>query len=146
GGMVQQLIEIGDDLTHRSARRKDTHAREPLQWIEIGRLHCEASARRREEECSLTLERYFATCGRGIEPVLADELRALGAVEVEPGRGGVHFAGERALLYQANLWLRTAIRVLWPILQVHVESPDELYEAVRSLDWTRWLTPDHTLA
>jgi putative N6-adenine-specific DNA methylase len=94
----------------------------------------------------LTLERYFATCGRGIEPILADELRALGAADVELGRGGVHFAGERALLYQANLWLRTAIRVLWPILHAHVESPDELYDAVRSLDWSRWLTPDHTLA
>jgi putative N6-adenine-specific DNA methylase len=94
----------------------------------------------------LTLERYFATCGRGVEPVLADELRALGASDVQPGRGGVHFAGDRALLYQANLWLRTAIRVLWPILEARVESPDELYDAVRSLDWSRWLTPEHTLA
>jgi putative N6-adenine-specific DNA methylase len=94
----------------------------------------------------LALERYFATCGRGIEPVLADELRALGASDVRPGRGGVHFAGDRALLYQANLWLRTAVRVLWPILETHVESPDELYDAVRSLDWSRWLTPEHTLA
>ena len=94
----------------------------------------------------MALERYFATCGRGIEPVLADELRALGASDVRPGRGGVHFAGDRALLYQANLWLRTAVRVLWPILETHVESPDELYDAVRSLDWSRWLTPEHTLA
>jgi putative N6-adenine-specific DNA methylase len=94
----------------------------------------------------LALERYFATCGRGIEPVLADELRALGASDVRPGRGGVHFAGDRALLYQANLWLRTAVRVLRPILETHVESPDELYDAVRSLDWSRWLTPEHTLA
>src|SRR5438552_7323813 len=91
-------------------------------------------------------DRYFATCGRGIEPVLADELRALGGADVQPGRGGVHFAGDMATLYQANLWLRTAIRVLWPILEVHVESPDELYDAVRSLDWSRWLTPEHTLA
>lgn len=94
----------------------------------------------------MPLRRYFATCARGIEPVLADELRALNASAVEPGRGGVHFAGDQALLYQSNLWLRTAIRVLWPILEVHVESPEELYEAVRGLDWSRYLTPDHTLA
>lgn len=94
----------------------------------------------------MTSRRYFATCGRGIEPVLAEELRDLGAEAVEVGRGGVHFAGDQALLYQANLWLRTAIRVLWPILQVHVESPDELYDAVRRLDWSQYLTPDHTLA
>jgi putative N6-adenine-specific DNA methylase len=91
-------------------------------------------------------ERYFATCGRGIEPVLAEELRALKAEDVQPGRGGVHFRGDLALLYQANLWLRTAIRVLRPILEATVRSPDELYEAVRSLDWSHYLTPDHTLA
>lgn len=90
--------------------------------------------------------RYFATCARGIEPVLADELRALGAADVAPGRGGVHFAGDQATLYRANLWLRTAVRVLMPILDVPVHSPDELYEAVRGLDWSEYLTPDHTLA
>jgi putative N6-adenine-specific DNA methylase len=90
--------------------------------------------------------RYFATCGRGIEPVLADELRALGAADVEPGRGGVRFAGDKALLYQANLQLRTAIRVLQPILEADVASPDDLYDAVSSLDWSQYLTPEHTLA
>jgi putative N6-adenine-specific DNA methylase len=90
--------------------------------------------------------RLFATCARGIEPVLADELRTLGAVAVEPGRGGVAFEGDQATLYKANLWLRTAIRVLRPILDVHVESPDELYEAVKGIDWSQYLTPEHTLA
>jgi putative N6-adenine-specific DNA methylase len=93
-----------------------------------------------------TVERFFATCGRGIEPVLADELRALGAADVTPGRGGVHFQGDRATLYLANLWLRTAIRVLRPVLEVRVTSPDELYEAVRQVDWSRYLTPEHTIA
>jgi len=99
-----------------------------------------------ESETLVSGQLYFATCGRGIEPVLAEELRALGAAEVEPGRGGVHFQGDKALLYKANLWLRTAIRVLQPILEATVGSPDELYEAVRSIDWTQYLTPEHTLA
>jgi putative N6-adenine-specific DNA methylase len=90
--------------------------------------------------------RYFATCARGIEAVLASELRDLGAGAIKPGRGGVHFAGDKALLYRANLWLRTAIRVLRPILDAPVTSPDELYDAVRSLDWAEYLTPDHTIA
>ena len=77
----------------------------------------------------MTHQKYFATCARGIEPVLAGELRELGAVDVEPGRGGVHFAGDRALLYRANLWLRTAIRVLQPIL----EAP-----CPRRKSFTRW--------
>jgi putative N6-adenine-specific DNA methylase len=90
--------------------------------------------------------RYFATCARGLEPVLAGELRDLGAADVEPGRGGVHFRGDRALLYRANLWLRTAVRVLWPVLEAHIESPEELYDAVRGVDWSQYLTPEHTLA
>jgi putative N6-adenine-specific DNA methylase len=90
--------------------------------------------------------RFFATCARGLEPVLAEELRGLGAQSVEPGRGGVAFAGDKELLYRANLWLRTAIRVLVPILEATVTSPDELYEAVRSVDWSQYLTPEHTLA
>ena len=88
----------------------------------------------------------FATCGRGIEPMLAGELRDLGAADVEPGRGGVRFAGDKATLYRANLWLRTAVRVLVPILEATVTSADELYEAVQTLDWSRYLTPGHTLA
>ncbi len=94
----------------------------------------------------MTQDRYFATCGRGVETVLADELRALGAAEVAPGRGGVAFAGDLALLYRACLWLRTAIRVLRPVLEADVQSPDDLYEIVRANDWSRYLTPEHTLA
>jgi putative N6-adenine-specific DNA methylase len=89
---------------------------------------------------------FFATCGRGIEPALAGELRELGALDITPGRGGVQFAGDKALLYRANLCLRTAIRVLWPVAEVPVTSTDELYDVVRSIDWSRYLTPDHTLA
>jgi putative N6-adenine-specific DNA methylase len=97
-------------------------------------------------EDRVSRETFFATCARGVEPVLADELRGFGAADVQAGRGGCHFSGDLALLYQANLWLRTAIRVLRPILEATVASPDELYDAVGSLDWSRWMTPDHTLA
>src|SRR5206468_2878282 len=61
-------------------------------------------------------------------------------------RGGVSFKGDAALLYRVNLWLRTAVRVLRPILEETVHTTDELYEAVRTLDWSEYLTPDHTLA
>jgi putative N6-adenine-specific DNA methylase len=92
------------------------------------------------------MTRYFATCARGLEPVLAQELAALGASKVEPGRGGVTFHGDAAMLYRACLWLRTAVRVLRPVHEFDVSSTDELYEAVRSVNWNEWMTPDHTLA
>jgi len=93
-----------------------------------------------------SVPKYFATCARGVESILADELRALRAGGVEPGRGGVAFQGDQALLYRANLWLRTAIRVLVPVLDVEARSFDDLYDAVRSIDWRQYMTPDHTLA
>lgn len=89
---------------------------------------------------------YFATCARGLEPLLADELAELQADGITPGRGGVAFRGDRRLLYAANLRLRTAVRVLQPVLHADVHSPDELYDAVKATDWTPHLTPDHTLA
>ncbi len=92
------------------------------------------------------MPRYFATCARGLEPILADELRVLAADEIEPGKGGVHFAGDMALLYRANLWLRTAIRILEPILDGEVRSPEDLYALVKRYDWSWHMTPDHTLA
>jgi putative N6-adenine-specific DNA methylase len=94
----------------------------------------------------MTPDHFFATCARGLEPVLAKELAALGAGDIAPGRGGVSFSGDRLLLYKANLWLRTAIRVLQPILEAPVTTPEELYEAVQTIDWARHMTPEHTLA
>lgn len=92
------------------------------------------------------MNRYFATAARGLEPILADELRRLGASDIAPGRGGVAFAGDSDLLYRANLCCRTAVRILRPVLEADVRGPDELYEAVRTVDWSEYLTPDHTLA
>lgn len=92
------------------------------------------------------MPRFFATCARGLEPVLAGELARLGADDVDPGRGGVAFAGGNDLLYRANLWARTAVRVLRPIWDGEVASFDALYDAVRTIDWSEYMTPDHTLA
>ena len=92
------------------------------------------------------MARYFATCARGLEPVLTDELKALGADAIEAGRGGVHFAGDLAVLYKANLWIRSAIRILQPIYEAKVGDADDLYEIVRQIDWDQYMTPEHTLA
>ena len=90
--------------------------------------------------------KLFATCARGLEKLLAEELRELRAEQIDVGRGGVSFHGDTPLLYRANLWLRTAVRVLMPILETPVHSPDDLYTAVQTLDWSHIMTPAHTLA
>ncbi|HEX5514255.1 MAG TPA: bifunctional 23S rRNA (guanine(2069)-N(7))-methyltransferase RlmK/23S rRNA (guanine(2445)-N(2))-methyltransferase RlmL [Gammaproteobacteria bacterium] len=89
---------------------------------------------------------FFATTGRGLEPLLADELRALGAEQVREGRGGVAFAGELRIGYAACLWSRTANRILLPLARFPAATPEELYAGVRAVDWAEHLSPDGTLA
>jgi len=88
----------------------------------------------------------FATCARGVESVLADELRSLGASGVRPARAGVSFAGDLRTAYAACLWSRTASRVLMPIAQVPASSADTLYEGVLGIAWEDHISPDGTLA
>ena len=49
------------------------------------------------------MNKYFAICPRGLEELLSDELRALGAEELRPTHGGVFFAGDWSTCYRANL-------------------------------------------
>lgn len=80
----------------------------------------------------------------GLEEVLAEELRNLGAENVEPGRRMVSFQGDLAMLYKANLCCRTALRVLKPFYKFTASTPDELYEKAKEYDWGSILAPDKT--
>lgn len=88
----------------------------------------------------------FASAPRGIEPLLADELRTLGAQAVKETRAGVTFEGTLDLAYRACLWSRVANRVLLPIAQFPAPTPEALYDGVRSIDWSQHLSADNTLA
>jgi putative N6-adenine-specific DNA methylase len=92
------------------------------------------------------MPRYFATVAKGIEPITAEELKRLGATAVEPTFGGVFFEGDTELLYRANLWLRTATRVLVPLRDFAAKTPEMLYDQVRRIKWEQLLNPDMTFA
>ena len=77
---------------------------------------------------------------KGLEEVLADELRELGATDVKVQRRAVRFQGDRALLYRVNLNLRTASRVLMPVLTFEATDADEVYEQAKQVDWSQWMT------
>ncbi len=81
----------------------------------------------------------------GLEPVLADELRTLGAEEVSILRRAVSFTGDQALLYQANIWLRTAVSVLKPLTAFSFENKDDYYAQMKEVDWPELFCPgkDH---
>ncbi len=82
----------------------------------------------------------------GLEQVLAEELTALGAQDVQPGHRLVTFAGDQGLLYRANLCCRTAIRVLRPIGTFPADSERALYDGVRQIEWSEHLDVGGSLA
>lgn len=92
------------------------------------------------------MNRYFATVARGLETIAAKELETLGAIQVTPDFTGVHFEGDRTLLYRVNLWARTIFRVLVPICEFRCLDADTLYRGVQTIDWSEYLSPEQTLA
>ena len=77
---------------------------------------------------------------KGLEQVLAAELVQLGANNVQVERRAVSFTGDKRMLYTANMCLRTASRVLVPILSFKAQKADDIYEKVKALDWSQYMT------
>jgi len=77
----------------------------------------------------------IATCSRGLEEVLRDELAALGHPEAECGRGVVSFSGGLDAVYEANVSLRTGIRVLRRLTEGPAENREALYELAAAVPW-----------
>ena len=103
---------------------------------------------------------------KGLEEVLAQELTELGADEVQIQRRAVSFRGDKAMLYTANLWLRTALRVLVPVKTFSLQHSavshqksgasghsdkqqkpeDQVYEMVKRIEWARYMTAETRFA
>jgi putative N6-adenine-specific DNA methylase len=91
------------------------------------------------------MDHFFATCPRGLERVLADELAALGAGGVKPVDGGAAFSGDLALCYCANLESRVASRILWRVGHARYRSEHDVHDAARALPWPRLFDVRRTL-
>ena len=85
------------------------------------------------KEFNMLAKTYF-----GLEDILARELTELGANEIETDRRAVRFKGDKALLYKANLNLRSAIRILVPIAQFKATDADEVYEKAKKINWEEY--------
>ena len=90
--------------------------------------------------------KFFASCGKGLEYLLADELIALGCARATATMAGANVEGSLLDAQRAVLWSRLASRVLWPL--VEFDCPDEhaLYQGVSQLDWPQHLAGGDTLA
>jgi putative N6-adenine-specific DNA methylase len=91
------------------------------------------------------MEQFFATCPRGLEMVLAEELRAFNAQRVHAVGGGVLFSGDFFLCYRVNLESRIASRILWRITGGPYRHEQDIYRIAFAPRWTDWFEPTRTI-
>ncbi len=82
----------------------------------------------------------------GMEDLLVEELKNLGAQEIEKGNRVVHFVGDKGFMYKANLCLRSALKILKPIHSARIKNEHELYNLIYDFPWKDHLSPKHSLA
>jgi putative N6-adenine-specific DNA methylase len=90
-------------------------------------------------------ESFFATAPRGLEPLLLKEILSLEGRDARAVPGGVLFAGDWTTCYRVNFWSRIASRVLWRIASFDYRSEQDIYAAVKALDWLRYFKVERTL-
>ena len=83
---------------------------------------------------------------QGLEEILAKELTELGANDIQIGRRMVSFTGDKAMMYRANFHLRTAIRILKPILHFNAKDADEIYDIVKRIKWEEYMDVNTSFA
>ncbi len=90
--------------------------------------------------------RMIAKTIYGSEDLLAKELTDLGALDVKTMNRSVEFCGDKQLMYEANLWCRTATRILKPIGDFKTADENELYRAAVRVDWGEYIGLRQTFA
>ncbi len=88
----------------------------------------------------------FASCPKGLEYLLKDELLVLGAVDAAEQAAGVHFRADLATAYRCCLWSRLANRVVLPLVEFPLSSAADLYDGIRAIDWAALVSPHSTFA
>ncbi|KRA20089.1 bifunctional 23S rRNA (guanine(2069)-N(7))-methyltransferase RlmK/23S rRNA (guanine(2445)-N(2))-methyltransferase RlmL [Lysobacter sp. Root604] len=90
--------------------------------------------------------KFYVSCGKGLEYLLADELVALGCARATAALAGANAEGELRDAQRAVLWSRLASRVLWPIAEFDCPDEHALYAGVAAIDWPQHLDATNTLA
>ena len=82
----------------------------------------------------------------GMEELLAQELRQLGASAIEIGTRNVSFEGDTGFMYKANLCCRTAIKILKPIAAFNIFTEEDLYKKIYEMPWENYMDVNGALA
>lgn len=88
---------------------------------------------------------FFASCPRGLEAALANELMQLECASINVVQGGVLFQGDWQTCYRANLESRIASRILWQVSQQSYRSEADIYRISYQLPWHTWFSPKLTI-
>jgi putative N6-adenine-specific DNA methylase len=88
---------------------------------------------------------FFATCPRGLEALLADELLAQRALKIVVTDGGVSFEGSLETMYRVNLHCRIATRIMSRVGQGSYTSEEDIYKATFKLNWPSWFKVNQTI-
>ena len=89
---------------------------------------------------------FIAKTMYGLEPVLAEELRQIGAKNIQEIKRAVVFEGDTRILYKANYCLRSALRILVPVHSFEATNEKDFYAGIRKVDWSQYLNPTDTIA
>lgn len=91
------------------------------------------------------MEKFFASCPRGLEALLAEDLVAAGVGELKAIPGGVHFSADWPACYAANLRSRIATRILWRVAHGRYAKEDDIYRLALDTSWPSWFGATQTL-
>jgi 23S rRNA (guanine2445-N2)-methyltransferase / 23S rRNA (guanine2069-N7)-methyltransferase len=89
---------------------------------------------------------WLATCPKGLELLLAEELQAMGAEGVKETVAAVHFQGSLELTYRACLWSRLANRILMPLQSFMLNESDDLYNQCNEIPWEEHFSAAQSIA
>jgi putative N6-adenine-specific DNA methylase len=93
----------------------------------------------------IKLHHFFAPCPRGLESVLAAELKKLGGLSIQTNDGGVKFQGSWHTCYRINLESRIASRILWQITKKPYIDETDIYKISHAFPWNEWISSTNTI-
>ena len=91
------------------------------------------------------MENFFASCPRGLESLLAEDITAAGILSFKQIPGGAHFAAEWPACYALNLHSRIATRILWRVARGSYAKEDDIYRLALNTPWPKWFAAEQTI-
>ena len=89
---------------------------------------------------------YYASAPKSVLPLLLEEIKLLGGVELREAPSGVYYKGDLELGYRSCLWSRTANRIYLQLGEFSVADEEALYQAIGSIDWAQHMDPECSFA